>query len=434
MTLRQLAATLFTAALTTSTVPSLRAVELDPNSADAYEACAHILSNTGRHTEALATIKRAREIDPLHLRINALEGQFLLHAGKPDEALEQLQKTLNLENNFWLAHAFTASVYIEKEMYDEAIVEAEFAGRMSGGSSFAASLRAFALAKSDQPTAAQNILDELFELSKVRNIPPYHIALIYNGLGEYEKAFEWLEKACEKCDPKMAFLKVEPKWNNLRSDSRFQDLLRRVGFPGDLLSDLNQLKEQLLVEKLAVPAANDSSPRRTLPPEVGATNKRRRAALIALTVMLVCSVAAAWFYFHRAVPPLGKDTVLLADFTNQTGDDVFDGTLKQGLATQLEQSRFLNVFPEARARQTLRQMERPSETRITAELAREICERQNLKAFIAGSIAPLGSHYVITLAALRSNNGEELTHAQATATSKEQVLQALAEAARQLRT
>ena len=147
---------------------------------------------------------------------------------------------------------------------------------------------------------------------------------------------------------------------------------------------------------------------------------------------------SAWFYFHRSpvlINPalVSKDTILLTDFDNKTGDDIFDETLKQGLATQLQQSSFVNVFPEVRVRQTLRQMERAADTRVTTELAQEICERQNLKAFIAGSIAPLGSHYVITLVALRGQNGEELTRAQATATSKEQVLQALAAAAAQLR-
>ncbi len=207
-----------------------RAFELDPNSADAYEAYAHILSNTGRHEEALATIKRAREIDPLHLRINALEGQFLHHAGKTDEALEQLRKTFNLENNFWLAHVFAASVYIKKEMYDEAIDEANFAGKLSNGSSYAAAFAAFASAKSGRQPEARKILGELLEISTVRYIPPYHIALIYQVLEERDKTFEWLEKGFAGRDPKMAFLKVEPKWNNLRDDSRFVSLMKRMNF------------------------------------------------------------------------------------------------------------------------------------------------------------------------------------------------------------
>ncbi|MGI8469996.1 MAG: TPR end-of-group domain-containing protein [Pyrinomonadaceae bacterium] len=89
------------------------------------------------------------------------------------------------------------------------------------------------MAKSGRTDEARNLLDKLLKLSSERFIPYSHIALIYNGLGERDKTFEWLEKGYEQHDPKMAFLKVEPKWNNLRSDSRFQDLLRRVGFPAD---------------------------------------------------------------------------------------------------------------------------------------------------------------------------------------------------------
>ncbi len=212
-----------------------------------------------------------------------------------------------------------------------------------------------------------------------------------------------------------------------------KDRTERYQTAQDLLDDLNQLKEQLLMEKLIAPPESGSSQRRTLPPEAGTTNKRRRAALIALAGIIMSLATVAWFYFQRSSLPTAKDTVLLADFSNQTGDDIFDGMLKLGLATQLEQSRFINVFPEARVRQTLRQMERPVDTRVTAELAQEICERQNLKAFIAGSIAPLGSHYVITIVALRGQSGEELTRVQTTATSKEQVLPALRQAAAQLR-
>jgi serine/threonine protein kinase/Flp pilus assembly protein TadD len=211
-----------------------------------------------------------------------------------------------------------------------------------------------------------------------------------------------------------------------------KDRAERYQTAKDLLGDLNQLKEQLLMEKL-VPAGSESSTRAPVPPAAKTINKRRRTVLVALAAIIVSLAAVAWFYFNRSGPPPAKDTVMLADFDNQTGDDIFDGTLKQGLATQLEQSNFLNVFPEVRVRQTLQQMERATDTRVTRELAQEICERQNLKAFIAGSIAPLGNHFVITLAALQGRSGEELARAQVTASSKEQVLQALAEAATQLR-
>jgi tetratricopeptide (TPR) repeat protein len=128
-----------------------------------------------------------------------------------------------------------------------------------------------------------------------------------------------------------------------------------------------------------------------------------------------------------------KDVILLADFDNQTGDAVFDGTLKQALAIQLQQSPFFSLFPEERVRQTLRLMTRSTEERVTPTVAREVCIRHNLKALLAGSIVLLGSHYVITLTALHGQTGEVLGSELVEAKNKEQVLRALARAATRLR-
>ncbi len=208
----------------------LRAIELNPNSGDAHEAYAHLLSNVGRHTEALAEIKRARELDPLHLRINALEGQFLLHAGKIDEALEPLQKALELLPFFWIAHLFTASVYIEKGMFAEAIESAGKARQFSGISTHPIAFAGYALAKSGKKAEAQSSLKELLDLSKTRYVPACNIAMIYNGLGERDEALNYLELGFKERDARMAFLKVEPKWNNLRNEPRFIELMRRMNF------------------------------------------------------------------------------------------------------------------------------------------------------------------------------------------------------------
>jgi len=207
-----------------------RALELDPNSADAHLSYAHLLSNTGRRAEALAEAKRARELDPLNLRTGALEGQFLLHAGRTDEALERLQKTFELDPNYYLAHQFASSAYIEKGMYGEAVAEAQKAIDFSGGSVHPTMLLGYALAKSGKRAEARGLLEGLLKLSNERYVPPYFVALIYNGLGERDEALAWLERAFERRDAFIVFLKVEPKWNNLREDPRFQDLLRRVGF------------------------------------------------------------------------------------------------------------------------------------------------------------------------------------------------------------
>jgi Flp pilus assembly protein TadD len=206
-----------------------RALELNPNSADTHEAYAHFLSETGRHAEALANIKRARELEPLNLRINANEGQFLIHAGQTDAGLARLQKTLELDANYSIAHLFASSAYIEKGMFAEAVAEARKARELSGGSTHPMAFEGYALAKSGKQAEARGLLERLMKLSTERYVPPYNIALIYNGLGERDQTLAWLERGYELRDARMIFLKVEPKWNNLHDDPRFQDLLRRVG-------------------------------------------------------------------------------------------------------------------------------------------------------------------------------------------------------------
>ena len=207
-----------------------RALELNPNNADTHLFYAHLLSNTGRHAEGLAEVKRARELDPLDLRINGLEAQFLVHAGKPDEALAILQNTLAQNPNNWFAHMFASSAYIEKGMFGEAVAEARKARELNSANSQPIAQLGYALAKSGKQAEARGLLEELLKRSTERYVSRGNIALIYNGLGERDKTFAWLERGYEQRDPKMVFLKVEPKWNNLRADPRFQDLLRRVGF------------------------------------------------------------------------------------------------------------------------------------------------------------------------------------------------------------
>jgi serine/threonine protein kinase/tetratricopeptide (TPR) repeat protein len=207
-----------------------RALELNPNSADAHWVYAGSISNLGRHAEALAEIKRARELDPLNLIINATEGLILVHAGRTDEGLAVLQKTSELDPNYWLAHLFASSAFMDKGMFAKAVAEASRARELSGVSSQPIAYAGYALAKSGKEKEARAELDELLKLSTQRYVPPYHIAFLYNGLNERDETLAWLERGYEKRDPKMVFLKVEPKWNNLRDDPRFQQLLRRMGF------------------------------------------------------------------------------------------------------------------------------------------------------------------------------------------------------------
>lgn len=204
----------------------LKALEINPNSSDFHGYYAIVLSNTGRHGEALAKAKRARELNPLDLQISALEGQYLLHAGRTDEALIQLKKTSELEPNFPMPHLFAASAYIEKGMFAEAVAESRKEYELAGRNDLPFGI--YALAKLGKRDEARDALKDLLRSSATKYVSPYNIALIYNSLDMRNDALEWLEKSYAQRDPKMTFLKVEPKWNNLRNETRFIDLVKRM--------------------------------------------------------------------------------------------------------------------------------------------------------------------------------------------------------------
>jgi serine/threonine protein kinase/predicted Zn-dependent protease len=157
---------------------------------------------------------------------------------------------------------------------------------------------------------------------------------------------------------------------------------------------------------------------------------------VTAAAVAVAIVAAVIYNFasrrHVSTAP-GKDPILITDFTNATGDAVFDDTLKQGLAIQLAQSPLLVIFPQSRVRETLRQMERSPDERVNVDTGREICQRNSLKALIAGSISALGSHYVITLEAINAASGETIGRQQTEAAGKEEVLKSLSSAASGIR-
>jgi hypothetical protein len=168
---------------------------------------------------------------------------------------------------------------------------------------------------------------------------------------------------------------------------------------------------------------------------VAALAKRRKAVVGIVVAVVVLALGAAAYRFlpWRRAPLTERDFILLTDFVNTTGDATFDGLLKRALAIKLRESPFLNVFPDDRIRETLRMMNRSPDEQVTTEIGREICARQGIKAMVTGQIAPLGSHYVITLGAVNSRTGESLADQQIEASSKEGVLEALDKASTNLR-
>ena len=242
---------------------------------------------------------------------------------------------------------------------------------------------------------------------------------------------------------------VPPKLENIISRAMEKDVNLRYQNVADMRAEIKRLKR-------------DSDPGRALvteedlvalpPATVARFGESRSAALsqavvkgvgwqphwklllpLALFLTLILTVGGFYWRSRASAKLTDKDTLVLADFENKTGDSIFDGTLREGLAVQLQQSPFLSLLPGPEVRRTLQMMGQPADVRITPEMGREICEREGLKAYISGKIAPMGSHYVLSLVAADGHSGAMLAHEQEEAASKEDVLKSLSQAATRLR-
>jgi len=183
------------------------------------------------------------------------------------------------------------------------------------------------------------------------------------------------------------------------------------------------------------PALSPSSSAVKIAEAPEARRKLWKVLVPAAVAVVAVAIAGAFYWRSRGTPTRlsEKDTIVLAEFTNTTGDSIFDGTLRQGLSAQLEQSPFLNLLSDERVAQTLALMAQPKDARLTRELAREVCQRTASAASIEGSISSLGTQYVVGLKAVNCRSGDVLANEQATASGKEQVLKALGEAATKIR-
>jgi eukaryotic-like serine/threonine-protein kinase len=203
----------------------------------------------------------------------------------------------------------------------------------------------------------------------------------------------------------------------------------RYQHASDILTDLQRLKRDTAAGRIAAARSGTVA--------VPDASVARVAKLwkIAVPVLTVASLVAVGHYYrsHQSNGLTEKDTIVLADFANSTGDAVFDDTLKTALNVSLRQSPFLSVLPDSEVAQTLQLMTRPANTKLTPEVARELCQRAGSRAYIAGLIGSLGSEYVLGLKAVNCQNGDTLAQEQVTAASKEKVLDALGEAASKLR-
>ena len=197
----------------------------------------------------------------------------------------------------------------------------------------------------------------------------------------------------------------------------------------DIRADLQRLKRDRSRE-----AAWDGSVSETARGDGTSRPGRAKLGWVFAGIVLTAAHAAGLYYrSHRSKPLTDKDTIVLADFTNSTGDPIFDDTLKTALSVSLRQSPFLNVLSERRSREDPENDVPPAGDKTYARSPRELCQRAGSKAYLAGSIASLGSEYVLGLKAVNCQNGDPLAEQQVTAASKEKVLDSLGEAAAKLR-
>ena len=204
------------------------AIRLNSNYSLAHLYLAHVLSNLHRHQEALAAIQKARMLDPFSLITNAMFGQFLYHAGRVRESIDQFHATLDMESRFWIAHICLAKSYEKERMYSEALAACEKAWEFSVGNSEALSLAGYVHAVSGEKASAEAKIHQMLELGKTRFVPPYNQALVFAGLRDAESAVRWLEQALVDRDVHMIFL-LDHKWDALRSSEQFQQIVARVG-------------------------------------------------------------------------------------------------------------------------------------------------------------------------------------------------------------
>src|SRR5579863_7987174 len=207
-----------------------RAIELNPGYATAHQWYAWHLSLLGRYGEAIAEMRKAESLDPLSLIINADLAELLVLAHSYDESIEQSRKTIEMDPNFAMAHNQLAQAYLQQHMYEQAVVELQKAVQLSAGSPACIANLARAYALSGKRSEAEKLLSDLRKRSNPGYSNASEIAMIYASLGDTDQAMNWLEKGFEeRFNPGVL---LRPGFDPLRSDSRFQNLVHRIGLPG----------------------------------------------------------------------------------------------------------------------------------------------------------------------------------------------------------
>jgi tetratricopeptide (TPR) repeat protein len=209
-----------------------RAIELNPGCVEAHHWRGTLLSMMGRHAEGILEKKNALAIDPLSVVIQTDLARLFYFSRNYDQALEQFQSALDMDPSFGPTHLWLADVYEQKGMFEQGLSELKEGCRLSNDSTFAVAKLGHGYASAGKGDEARAVLAKLDALSKRSYVSPYDRAIVHVGLQESNEAFIWLQKAFEERSVWMGYLKVEPQFDSLRSDHRFDELLRRVGLAG----------------------------------------------------------------------------------------------------------------------------------------------------------------------------------------------------------
>jgi eukaryotic-like serine/threonine-protein kinase len=224
---------------------------------------------------------------------------------------------------------------------------------------------------------------------------------------------------------------IPAKLEDIMNRALEKDRELRFQSASEMRAELQRLKRD--TETGRVPAASSGSVAAAAESAQVAKRSLWKIGVPSIVVLAALIAGALYYRTHRAQPLTDKDTIVLADFENKTADPVFDDTLKTALSVSLNQSPFLDVLSDSAVTQILKRMEKPVDTKLAPEVAREICQRASSRAYIAGSIANLGSQYVLDLKVVNCQSGDVLAEEQTTAAGKEKVLDALGEAVSKLR-